>query len=71
MDLIRRLTIGKDYKDGMHYSVGQSVYGGNVINSIIEENDFFFIYIEKDMEVKLWKKVNKAIGLVVEYDLKY
>ena len=30
--VIRKITIGKDYKnDSMHYSVGQSVYGGHEI----------------------------------------
>ena len=36
MNLIRKITIGKDYKnDAMHYSVGQEVYGGHVIHSIL------------------------------------
>ena len=30
--LIRKITIGKDYKnDSMHYAVGQEVYGGHTI----------------------------------------
>ena len=30
--LIRKITIGRDYKnDAMHYSVGQEVYGGHCI----------------------------------------
>ena len=36
--VIRKITIGKDYKnDAMHYSVGQDVYGGHTICDIIEE----------------------------------
>ena len=35
--LIRKITVGKDYKiDSMHYSVGQEVYGGHTICDIIE-----------------------------------
>ena len=34
--LIRKITIGKDYKiDAMHYAVGQEVYGGHTICDII------------------------------------
>ena len=50
--LIRKITIGKDYKiDAMHYSVGQEVYGGHVIESIVEEDDKFTIYIKKNKEL--------------------
>ena len=38
--LIRKITIGKDYKnDAMHYSVGQEVYGGHTICDILEETE--------------------------------
>ena len=38
--LIRKISIGKDYKnDAMHYAVGQEVYGGHIICDIIEEED--------------------------------
>ena len=38
MHLIRKISIGKDYKnDAMHYAVGQEVYGGHTIVNIIEE----------------------------------
>ena len=38
---IRKISIGSDYKnDAMHYSVGQSVYGGHIISCILpNEND--------------------------------
>jgi len=46
--LIRKISIGKDYKnDAMHYAVGQEVYGGHTICDIIEENDKFSVYIKK------------------------
>jgi hypothetical protein len=33
MKLIRKISIGKDYKnEAMHYSVGQEVYGGHTIS---------------------------------------
>ena len=40
MALIRKISIGKDYKvDAMQYSVGQEVYGGHIIEAIIENLD--------------------------------
>ena len=36
-NIIRKITIGKDYKnDSMHYAVGQEVYGGHKICDIID-----------------------------------
>ena len=70
--LIRKITIGKDYKiDSMHYSVGQEVYGGHVICDIIEEDDKYSIYIRKEKVVIPWKDFNKNMAVSVEYNLEY
>ena len=62
--LIRKITIGKDYKiDSMHYSVGQEVYGGHVICDIIEEDDKYSIYIRKEKVVIPWKDFNKNMAI--------
>ena len=72
MKLIRKISIGKDYKnDAVHYSVGQEVYGGHIIDSIVEETDKFSIYIKKQNEVMAWKDFNKNMGISVEYNLDY
>ena len=70
--LIRKITIGKDYKiDAMHYSVGQEVYGGHTICDIIEEDDKYSIYIKKRKDVLPWKDFNKNMAVSVEYNLEY
>ena len=72
MSLVRKISIGRDYKnDAMHYSVGQEVYGGHTIDSIVEENDKFSIYIKKEKEVLPWKDFNKNMAIAVEYNLEY
>ena len=72
MQVIRKISVGKDYKnDAMHYSVGQEVYGGHSIVNIIEEEDKYSIYIQKSDEVMPWKDFNKNMAVSVEYDLKY
>ena len=70
--LIRKITIGKDYKiDAMHYSVGQEVYGGHTICDIIEEEEKYSIYIRKNKDVIPWKDFNKNMAISVEYNLEY
>ena len=71
---IRKISIGSDYKnEAMHYSTGQEVYGGHIINDILfeDKDQSYNIFISKDDEVLPWKKFNKNIAISVEYDLKY
>ncbi len=72
MKLIRKISIGKDYKnDAMHYSVGQEVYGGHTICDIVEDETKYSIYIKKGEEVIHWKDFNKNMAISVEYNLEY
>ena len=70
--LIRKISVGKDYKnESMHYSVGQEVYGGHKICDIIEEDEGYDIYIQKNKDVIIWKNFNKNMAISVEYNLEY
>ena len=72
--IVRKISIGSDYKnDAMHYAVGQSVYGGHTIISILHdpESNSYSIYIKKEDEVMPWKKFNSNMAISVEYDLEY
>ena len=70
--LIRKITVGKDYKENaMHYSVGQEVYGGHTICDIIEEKEKYSIYIKKNKDVLPWKDFNKNMAVTIEYNLQY
>ena len=70
--LIRKITVGKDYKENaMHYAVGQDVYGGHTICDIIEEKDKYSIYIRKNKDVLHCKDFNKNMAVSVEYNLEY
>ena len=70
--LIRKISIGKDYKnDAMHYSVGQEVYGGHVICDILESPTKYSVYIKKNKDVLPWKDFNKNMAVSVEYNLNY
>ena len=70
--LIRKISVGKDYKnDAMHYAVGQEVYGGHTICDIVEEKDKFSVYIRKDKDVLPWKAFTTTMAVSVEYNLEY
>ena len=72
--VIRKISIGVDYKnEAMHYSIGQSVYGGHEITCIrLDSKDSSYnIYIKKGDEVMPWKKFNSNMAVSVEYDLEY
>ena len=72
MSLVRKISIGRDYKnDAMHYAVGQEVYGGHTIANIIEEDTKYSIYIKKGDELLPWKDFNKNMAIAIEYDLQY
>ena len=71
-NIIRKITIGKDYKnDSMHYAVNQEVYGGHKICDILEEEDKYSIYIRKEEVVIPWKDFNKNMAISVENNLEY
>ena len=72
--IIRKISIGADYKnDAMHYSIGQQVYGGDIINNIDHNqiDNSYNIFIKKNDEVMPWKKFNSNMAISVEYDLEY
>tara|TARA_R100000152_G_C6707123_1_gene135463 strand:+ start:147 stop:365 length:219 start_codon:yes stop_codon:yes gene_type:complete len=72
MNSIRKISIGKDYKnEAMHYSVGQEVYGGHVIVDISEQEDKYKIFIKKGTDVVPWKDFNKNMAIAIEYNLEY
>jgi len=74
MSVIRKISIGSDYKnDAMHYSLDQEVYGGHIITDILfdDKDNSYNIFITKSKEILPWKKFNSNMAISVEYDLKY
>lgn len=72
--VIRKISIGSGVKDeAMHYELKQNVYGGHTVCDIVfDPADLTYnIYIEKNGEVKHWKKFNPKVGITVEYLLEY
>lgn len=71
MGLIRKLSIGPDYKNAMHYTIGQPVYGGHTLVDIVETAEKYILYIEKNNEVKKWKTFNHNMAISTEDNIDF
>lgn len=75
MKLIRKITVGSEYKnDAMHFTVGKQVAKNwkmkdFILKEIIETEKGYELYIIKDDEVLPWKSFNHQMALSVEYDI--
>jgi len=70
---IRKLSIGADYKNAMHYIVGQSVLGGEFEINLIkfyEESDSYKIWISNEKETILWKEF-KGMPISIEFNINF
>ena len=67
--MIRKISIGADYKDAMHYTVGQP-FGKMTINTIKRISPIHYeIYVMNESnEVFLWKEVIN-MPVVIEKDI--
>ena len=72
--IIRKVSIGSDYKNAMNYMHGQSVLQGNYVIHLIKQdvssNDIE-IFIERDNEVVLWNKINGNMPFIIEYNIDF
>jgi hypothetical protein len=69
MNYIRKISVGSNYKDAMHYIVGQEVLGGSYkIQDIAQESDGYSVWVKKGNEVLKWKEF-KDTPLVIEYNI--
>jgi hypothetical protein len=68
--MIRKISIGIDYKDAMHYSVGQ-FFGKNTIETIRQITpQHYEIWIRtENNEILLWKSIIN-VPVVIEQDIK-
>jgi hypothetical protein len=69
---VRKITIGPDYKDGMHYLKGSPVMNGSaVIHEIIKQkNGDWVIWVKKEGEIMRWKTFEN-MPASIEHDLNF
>lgn len=71
-DVIRLISIGKEYKNNvMKYIVGQEVYDNHIVHAIVDEKDCYVVYIEKNKDILKWKSFSKNMAVAIEYDIKF
>ena len=75
MGVIRKISIGPDYKSGaMHYLVGQDVLGNTHKIRLIKfnnNNSSIQIWIQLRNEIFLWKEFSDTVPISIEYDINF
>lgn len=71
--IIRKVTIGPDYKSGMNFVIGGPVGGGNTIHAIKRLSDGSVeVYVINEVgEVRFWKMFNHTVPIHLEFDLSF
>lgn len=72
--IIRKVSIGADYKNSMSYIVGQNVLrGAYTIHQITKDlrEESYTVWVKGEDEVLKWKSFNFNLPIVEEYDLDF
>lgn len=71
--IIRKVTIGPDYKVGMNFVIGGPIGGGNTIHNIrkIADGSIEIHAINDNGEVRLWKTFSPMVPIHIEFDLSF
>lgn len=72
---IRKISVGVNYKDAMHYVVGQKILGNSHIIHDIEltQNFTYKIWIQslEDNSIIAWKELNQTMPTLIEYNIEF
>lgn len=72
--VIRKISIGGDYKVAMHYVVGQNVLDNAYIIHLIKFNKKCYeVWIQRidTKEIMIWKSFNENMPFSIEYNINY
>lgn len=69
MNKIRKISVGSDLKDAIHYFIGSKGAKG-IVKDIIYDGDLWFsVYIIEENVIQLWKSINKNMVIAIEYEI--
>jgi len=70
MSYIRKISVGSDYKNAMHYIVGNTAMGGShTIHEIVKDGEGYSLWVRNDNgEVFAWKFFEN-LPCVIEFDI--
>jgi hypothetical protein len=73
MTIIRKISIGNDLLNAMHFQVGKPVMQGNyTVYDIIRDTDGSFdIWVEKEGEAVKWKTIGPTVAVSIEYNIDF
>ena len=72
MKHIRKISVGANYKDAMHYMIDQQVMGGGwKIHAVTQDETGYYVWIQKDEEIKMWKSFNSNMPITIEYNVNF
>ena len=72
--VIRKISVGADYKNAMNYIVGQTVLqDAYVINTIKFNGKCYEIWIQRNEtdEIMKWKSYNANMPISIEYNINF
>lgn len=72
--IIRKISIGANYKEAMHYIVGQKIYGGKAeVHLILKDDDtqYYKIWVRRGDEIIFWKGFSFNLPISIENDLDF
>ena len=70
--VIRKISVGPNYKSAMHYIVGQSAMNESQVIHLIIEDDIENVHIwviNSKKEVVKWKKIKNGTPSTIEYNI--
>ena len=72
MKHIRKVSIGANYKDAMHYVIDQTVMSGDwKIHAITSDENGYHVWIQKGDIIKKWKEFNTFMPVTIEYNVNF
>jgi len=72
MKHIRKMSVGANYKDAMHYMIDQQVMGGDwTIHALTIDESGCSVWIQKSDEIKKWKQFNLNMPITIEYNVNF
>lgn len=71
--IIRKISVGPDFKNSMNYSVGQRVISDDFsVSEILKDDSGITIWVQnKNNEKMAWKHINSSMPVVIENDLTF
>lgn len=72
--IIRKVSVGNDYKNAMNYVLGQPVMkDSHVIQHILREDDgsITIWVINDENEIIAWKSISKDVPVSIEYSINF